>query len=77
MSAIQFEAIVENNTILIPEKYRAAMPRAKVHVAIWDEETAMSGNAKAWQRFLQGIKACADHEPIEFERVNFDREVAI
>ena len=77
MSAIQFEAVVEDNTIRIPEKYRTVLPKAKVYVAIWEEGTAVSKNAGAWQRFLQGIKACADHEPIEFERVNFNREVAL
>jgi hypothetical protein len=72
MSVIQFEAVVENDTIRIPEQFRASVRKGKVQVTIWDENASESRNAMAWQRFLKGIKACDDHEPIEFERVNFD-----
>jgi hypothetical protein len=35
-------------------------------------------NAKAWRKFLQGLESCDENESIvEFERVNFGREVMI
>jgi hypothetical protein len=77
MSAIQFEAVVENDTIRIPEQFRASVRKGKVQVTIRDESVSAGKNAMAWQRFLEEIKACDDNEPIEFERVNFDREVVL
>jgi hypothetical protein len=77
MNAIQFETVVENDTIQIPERYRGTVHRGKVQVTILDEGVPENKNAKAWRRFLQGIKASTDDEPIEFERVNFTREVVL
>jgi hypothetical protein len=77
MNAIQFEAVVENDTIRIPERFRTSIRKGKVQVTIRDEDAPENKNAMAWQRFLKGIKACNDHESIEFERVNFDREVIL
>jgi hypothetical protein len=77
VNAIQFEAVVENDRILIPEQFRASVRKGKVQVTIRDEDVSENKNAIAWQKFLKGIKACDDHEPIDFERVNFDREVVL
>jgi hypothetical protein len=74
VSAIQFEAVVENDTIQIPEQFRTSVRKGKVQVTIRDEDASENKNAIAWQKFLKGIKACDDHEPIEFEHVNFDHE---
>jgi hypothetical protein len=74
VSAIQFETVVENDTIRIPEQFRTSVRKGKVQVTIRDEDASENKNAIAWQKFLKGIKACDDHEPIEFERVNFDHE---
>jgi hypothetical protein len=73
MSVIQFETVVENDTIRIPEQFRASVRGGnKVHVTIRDDDASERKNAMAWQRFLKGVKAGEDHEPVEFERVNFD-----
>jgi len=77
MNAIQFETVVENDTIRIPERYRGNLHRGKVQVTILDEAAPENKNAKAWRRFLEGIKACTDDEPIEFERVSISREVVL
>ena len=77
MSAIQFEAVVKDNTIRIPEQFRTTLRKGKVQVTIRDRDTAGSRNANVWQNFLQGIKACDDNEAIEFERVDFEDEVTI
>jgi hypothetical protein len=76
MSAIHFEAVVENDTIRIPEQFRTSVRKGKVQVTI-REDVSENKNAMAWQRFLKGIKACEDHDLIEFDRVNFDREVVL
>jgi hypothetical protein len=72
MNVIRFEAVIENDTIRIPEQFRASVRGGKVHVTIQDDDASESKNMMAWQRFLKGVNACEDHEPVEFERVNFD-----
>jgi hypothetical protein len=77
MGAIQFDAVIEGGTIRVPEQFRKSANNSMVRVTIRDEALSGSSNAMAWQRFLQGIKACEDHEPVGFECVNFDREVSL
>lgn len=36
MSTIQFEAVVKDDTIRIPEQYRAAIRKGRVHVMLTD-----------------------------------------
>jgi hypothetical protein len=75
MNAIQFEAIIENNTIQIHERFKTSIHKDKVQVTIRDANVSENKNAMAWQRFLRGIKTCDNHESVEFERVNFDCEI--
>jgi hypothetical protein len=75
MSAIQFEAIVVDDVIRIPEQFRKSIHRGKVQVTVRDDESPTNENHKAWQKFLKGLERCPDDEPIYFERVNFEREI--
>jgi hypothetical protein len=77
MSAIFFETVVDDNIIRIPEQFRKSIHRGKVQVSVRNDDTPMNKNHAAWQKFLTGLEACPDDEPIEFERVNFNREVIL
>jgi hypothetical protein len=77
MSTIFFETVVVDNVIRIPEQLRKSIHRGRVQVSVRDDDTPMNKNHAAWQKFLTGLEACPDDEPIEIERVNFTREVVL
>jgi hypothetical protein len=77
MSTIFFEAVVVDDAIRIPEQFRKSISRGKVQVSVRDGDASVGKNYKAWQRFLARLDACPDDGPVEFERVNFNREVVL
>jgi hypothetical protein len=77
MSAISFETVVVDDVIRIPEQFRKSIHRGRVQVTIRDSDVSMSKNYAAWHKFLKGLEGCPDGGPVEFERVNFDREVVL
>ncbi|MDR1068595.1 MAG: hypothetical protein LBL36_05055 [Clostridiales Family XIII bacterium] len=77
MNAIQFETVVKDDTIHIPEQYRRTLRRGKVQVTILDQPVSENRNGKAWLKFLQNLKNAPCGEPIEFERVDFDRKITL